>query len=408
MDLSFNQTSMDLRERFFSLLDSLSALRALSQIKFEGITEEMLLQQALGELIRYQNMDSCSLFVPDQERLRCVAGISMSESHDAVVGLQESQSHRDSMSFAVGEGIVGIAFASGQLQYCRNCAQSQEFLANPLGGTEQPGSLICAPVKLGDQVLAVLNASHPLPEYFEPWQQHTLSLFCSSLGQILHSYRMLHGLEFAVEQRTRELRKALREAEALQKRYEQLSTIDELTNLNNRRYFFSQAEGMLARARRHGQLCSLMLLDVDFFKQINDEWGHVLGDKVLCGIADVIRQEARGGDLVARVGGEEFVIMLPETGIEGADLMAQRVQERLARLDFGPQIGNLKLTASFGISGYTPERDRQAPIHVLVDQLYAQADSAMYEGKNQGRNTRRVFSEPSDAIESADSQLGTY
>jgi GGDEF domain-containing protein len=69
------------------------------------------------------------------------------------------------------------------------------------------------------------------------------------------------------------------------------------------------------------------------------------------------------------------------------------VQERLARLEFGPKIGNLKLSASFGISGYAPDLDQQAPIHVLVDQLYAQADSAMYEAKNRGRNTRRVFSE---------------
>jgi diguanylate cyclase (GGDEF)-like protein len=393
VDLSFNQTSMDLRERFFSLLDSLSALRALSQINLEGVAEKVLLQKALGELIRYQNMDSCSIFVPDQERLRCVAGISMTESHETITGLYEPQTKHASMSFAPGEGIVGVAFETGQLQYCRNCAQSKEFMANPLGNDEHPGSLISAPIKMGDRVLAVLNASHPLPEFFEPWQQHTLSLFCSCLGQILYNHRLMHDLEFAVEQRTQELRTALQQAEALQKRYEQLSSIDELTGLNNRRYFFTQAEGMLARARRHRQICSLMLLDVDFFKQINDQWGHVIGDKVLCAIADVIRQEARGGDVVARVGGEEFVIMLPETGIEGADLMAQRVQERLARLEFGPKIGNLKLSASFGISGYAPDLDQQAPIHVLVDQLYAQADSAMYEAKNRGRNTRRVFSE---------------
>jgi diguanylate cyclase (GGDEF)-like protein len=393
VDLSFNQTSMDLRERFFSLLDSLSALRALSQINLEGISEEALLQKALGELIRYQNVDNCSVYVPDEKRLRCVAGISMAESHETVVGLNELKSRRVSMIFEAGEGIAGMAYETGQLQYCRNCAQSQEFLPNPNSGAEQPGSLISVPIKTGDRVLAVLNASHPLPEYFEPWQQHTLSLFCSSLGQILHNHRMLHDLEFVVEQRTQELRKALHEAEALQKRYEQLSTIDELTGLNNRRYFFSEAEGLLARARRHEQICSLLLLDVDFFKQINDEWGHVVGDKVLCAIADVIRQEARGGDLVARVGGEEFVIMLPESGMDGADLMARRVQERLARLDFGAQIGNLKLTASIGISGYFPERDQQVALHALVDQLYAQADSAMYDAKHQGRNTRRIFSE---------------
>jgi diguanylate cyclase (GGDEF)-like protein len=397
VDLSFNQTSMDLRERFFSLLDSLSALRALSQINLEGISEETLLQTALGELIRYQNIDSCSVFVPDSEdeKLRCVAGISMAESHETVAGLNELKSERMSMIFKAGEGIAGRAYETGQLQYCRNCAQNQEYLQNPHSGAEQPGSVISTPIKMGDRVLAVLNASHPLPEYFEPWQQHTLSLFCSSLGQILHNHRMLHNLEFVVEQRTQELRKALHEAEALRKRYEQLSTIDELTGLNNRRYFFSEAEGMLARARRHRQLCSVMLLDVDYFKLINDEWGHVVGDKVLCAIADVIRQEARGGDLVARVGGEEFVIMLPESSIEGAELMARRVQERLARLEFGAQIGNLKLTASIGISGYFPDQDAQDPLHVMADQLYAQADSAMYDAKRQGRNTRRIYSEMS-------------
>ncbi len=393
VDLSFNQTSMDLRERFFSLLDSLSALRALSQINLDDVSEEGLIKKALGELIRYQNVENCSIFVPDQGHLICVAGTNMTESHETITGIYELQSRQVSMTFAPGEGIAGMAYATGQMQYCRNCAQSQEFVANPRSGAEQPGSLISAPIKMGDRVLAVLNASHPLPEYFEPWQQHTLSLFCSSLGQILHNHRMLHDLELVVQQRTQELRKALQEAEALQKRYEQLSTIDELTGLNNRRYFFAEAEGMMARAIRHHQLCSLMLLDVDYFKQINDKWGHVMGDKVLCAIADVIRQEARGGDLVARVGGEEFVIMLSESGIDGADLMAQRVQERLARLEFGPQVGNLKLTASIGISGYNPESDRQDPIHVLVDQLYAQADSAMYDAKRQGRNTRRVFTE---------------
>jgi diguanylate cyclase (GGDEF)-like protein len=384
---------MDLRERFFSLLDSLSALRALSQINLEGISEEVLLRKALGELIRYQSVDNCSVFVAEQGKLRCVAGISMSESHEIIAGLQEQQSPHASMTFTSGEGIAGVAFESGQLQYCRNCEQSSEYLVNPNNVAEQPGSLISAPIKMGDKVLAVLNASHPLPEYFEPWQQHTLSLFCSSLGQILNNHRMLHGLEVVVEQRTQELREALHEAEALKKRYEQLSTIDELTGLKNRRYFFSEAEGMLARARRHRQLCSLMLLDVDYFKLINDEWGHVVGDKVLCAIADVMRQEARGGDLVARVGGEEFVIMLSESGFEGADLMAQRVQERLARLEFGSRIGNLKLTVSIGISGYFPDRDPQAPIHTVVDQLYAQADGAMYEGKREGRNTRRIYSE---------------
>jgi diguanylate cyclase (GGDEF)-like protein len=384
---------MDLRERFFSLLDSLSALRALSQINLEGITEDELIARALDELIRYQNIESCSVFRLENDKLVCVAGTCMTESHDTIVGHRPTDSKRPSMTFAEGEGIAGIAFETGQLQYCRDCAQSRDFLANPRVGADQPGSLISAPIKMGSQVLAVLNAAHPLPEYFEPWQQHTLSLFCSCLGQILHNHRMLHRLEYEVEQRTRQLSDALHEAETLQKRYEQLSTVDELTGLHNRRYFFAEAESMLARCQRHGRVCSLMLLDVDYFKQINDQWGHSVGDKVLCAIGDVIRQEARGGDLVARVGGEEFVVMLPESGVEGAGLMAQRIQERFAQLDFASGIGNLNLTASIGITSYTPDQDsHQFPANELVDQLYSQADGAMYEGKRQGRNTRKIFS----------------
>ncbi|MCU7845504.1 MAG: sensor domain-containing diguanylate cyclase [Candidatus Thiodiazotropha sp. (ex Monitilora ramsayi)] len=384
---------MDLRERFFSLLDSLSALRALSQINLEGISEDELLSRALNELIRYQNVDSCSIYRVEDGVLNCVTGTCMTESHSVITGQVVAEGVKPSISFAPGEGIAGMALQTGQLQYCRDCAQSPDFISNPRPGADQPGSLVSSPIKMGDQVLAVLNAAHPLPEYFEPWQQHTLSLFCSSLGQMLHNHRMLHDLEFAVDQRTKELRTALHEAESLQKRYLQLSTVDELTGLNNRRYFFSEAESMLARAQRHQQVCSLMLLDVDYFKLINDQWGHLLGDKVLCAIADVIQQEARGGDLVARVGGEEFVVMLPETGLDGADLMAQRVQERLARLEFGRNVGNLGLTVSIGMTVYDHEADDQKPVNVLVDQLYSQADRAMYEGKRQGRNSRQLFTE---------------
>jgi len=382
---------MDLRERFFNLLDSLSALRALSQINLEGISEEALIARALGELIRYQNVEHCSVFCLQEGRLRCVAGTSMSESHDTLVGGGVIRTRQAAMEFTLGEGIAGVAYATGQLQYCRDCSQNKDFILNPANGAEQPGSLVSAPIKMGNQVLAVLNASHPLPEYFEPWQQHTLSLFCSCLGQILHNHRMLNDLEAAVEQRTRELRAALHEAETLQKRYEQLSSIDELTGLNNRRYFFAEAESMLSRAQRHRHACSLMLLDIDYFKQINDRWGHVLGDKVLCAIADVLRQEARGGDLVARVGGEEFVVMLPESGIEGASLMAQRIQERFAQFEFGKGVGNLHVTASIGITAYRPEQEQTLSGSELADLLYSQADSAMYEGKREGRNIRKIF-----------------
>jgi len=393
MDLSFNHTSMDLRERFFSLLDSLSALRALTQLELDGLTEEQVIEKALGELVRYQNLENCSIFRLEGSELRCVVGTSINESHGMVAGLEtDSKTRRNFMRFAPGEGIMGIALQTGQLQYCRDCAQNASFKPNPSPGGDLPGSLICVPIKMANDVLGVLNASHPLPEYFEPWQQHTLSLFCSSLGQMLHNHRMLHDLEYLVDQRTHELRTALQEAEGLKQKYEQLSSVDELTGLPNRRYFFDQAEALVSRAKRYELPCSLMLMDVDFFKRVNDNWGHTTGDRVLCMIADVLKDEIRSGDIVARLGGEEFVVLLPNTGVEGTELIAQRIQERLLRIELKEEAAtNLEITACIGITRLTPEGHEERSESELVDQLYTEADRAMYQCKREGRNRRKVF-----------------
>ena len=391
MDLSFNQTSMDLRERFFNLLDSLSALRALSQINLERVTETELLAKALDELVRYQNIDHCSVFRMESGVLRCVSGRSMAESHAEITGTPSARTAADSMSFKSGEGIVGIAYATGQLQYCRDCSQSREFKTHDSNVSDMPGSLISAPIKMGDKVLGVLNASHPMAEYFEPWQQHTLSLFSSCLGQILYNHRMLHELEILVDQRTEDLGRALEEANRLRKRYEQLSMVDELTGLHNRRFFFNEAEAHLSRAIRSKQPCSLMLVDVDHFKRVNDQWGHQVGDQVLAAISRLLLDEARGGDLVARVGGEEFVILLPEAGIEGADLMAQRIQERLTTLNMGNSHPGIKLTVSIGMTELVKDPDPNLSPSQLVDQLYSQADQAMYDCKRDGRNRRMRY-----------------
>jgi diguanylate cyclase (GGDEF)-like protein len=391
MDLSFNQTSMDLRERFFSLLDSLSALRALSRISLEGISEQELVAKALDELVHYQNVENCSVFCFEEDRLICVAGTNLDEIHEVISGYEGLIENRETMVFRPGEGIAGMAFSSGQLQYCRDCSQSDDFLINTLSGGELPGSLISAPIMMGKQVLGVLNASHPLPEYFEPWQQHTLSLFCSCLGQIMYNHRLLNDLESEVDQRTRELQDALNEAEANRKRYEQLLTIDELTGLHNRRYFFNEAEALLSRAIHHKQRCSLLLIDMDYFKRINDQWGQSIGDEVLIAVAAVLREEVHGGDILARVGGEEFVVMLAETGIEGADLMAQRIQERLAQLDTGRDLTGLSLTACIGMTELSADCNYDLTPGELLDELYSKADRAMYDCKREGYNSRRRF-----------------
>ncbi|USF88167.1 sensor domain-containing diguanylate cyclase [Candidatus Endoriftia persephone] len=387
MDFSFSQVSMDLRERFFNLLDSLSALRALSRIDMARLTEEELVEQALEQLVRYQNLESCSVFFLEQGELRCVAGTSMSEIHTRRAGIQMHVSRGSSqMHFGLGEGIIGIAAQTGDLQYCNDCQQSPAYKPFPDEEVGRPGSLVCVPIKMGDRTLGVLNASHPMNDYFEPWQQHTISLFCSMLGQMLHNHRLLHDLEYVVDQRTVELRAALREAEQLRQRYERLAAIDGLTGLHNRRFFFDEAGRMLAQVLRHDFACSLLLLDVDYFKRVNEEWGFAVGDRLLCRIAEILKAEARGGDLVARIGGEEFVVLMPDSQLEGAHLLAQRIQERFALIDLGVEIGRPNLSLSVGVSMLDRQKSRLRSPAELVEQLYTEANQALYQCKSEGCN----------------------
>jgi diguanylate cyclase (GGDEF)-like protein len=130
---------------------------------------------------------------------------------------------------------------------------------------------------------------------------------------------------------------------------------------------------------------------MDYFKRINDQWGQSIGDEVLIAVAAVLREEVHGGDILARVGGEEFVVMLAETGIEGADLMAQRIQERLAQLDTGRDLTGLSLTACIGMTELSADCNYDLTPGELLDELYSKADRAMYDCKREGYNSRRRF-----------------
>ena len=145
---------------------------------------------------------------------------------------------------------------------------------------------------------------------------------------------------------------------------------------------------MLSRALRYELPISLLLMDVDFFKRINDRWGHAVGDRVLRMISGVLRETIRTGDLIARLGGEEFVLLLPNTGPVGADLLAKRIQERIGLLDLGGEMQDFALTVSIGMTSL--ESGLKDDIAGALYLLYKQADTAMYLCKRQGRN-RRLF-----------------
>lgn len=161
-----------------------------------------------------------------------------------------------------------------------------------------------------------------------------------------------------------------------------LSVVDVLTNAYNRRYFTQKLEEEIERARRTDGKFSLVMLDIDRFKRINDNFGHNAGDLVLKSMTEMIKNRIRKIDTLARWGGEEFVILLPDTTVNNAARLAEELRESLSQMDI-PGVG--RVTASFGVAGYCPGDN--------VDSLVNKADNMMYEAKAAGRNCVRYMNE---------------
>lgn len=162
-------------------------------------------------------------------------------------------------------------------------------------------------------------------------------------------------------------------------RAERLAQMDPLTGLNNRRAFYDKTGALWSHAIRHGHPTSVMLLDIDLFKQVNDAYGHAHGDEVLKATAAILRQSIRLGDVLARWGGEEFIVFLPETDREEATKLAERLRAAIAGMRVPNEAGASAVTASFGIA------QRMLP-QLTLDALIACADDCLYQSKQQGRN----------------------
>jgi diguanylate cyclase (GGDEF)-like protein len=160
--------------------------------------------------------------------------------------------------------------------------------------------------------------------------------------------------------------------------------IDDLTRLYNVRYLYQTLEGEIRRARRYGSAVSVVFMDLDGFKLVNDAYGHRAGSATLTEVAQVISRSVRDSDFVARYGGDEFVLMLPETPAKRALQMAERVRLRIANNRFKGGVGaDIYLTASFGVASF-PEHATQA------EKLIELADAAMYEAKQRDKNNVKL------------------
>lgn len=191
--------------------------------------------------------------------------------------------------------------------------------------------------------------------------------------------------------------KLLYELEASRQQIRQLAITDELTESYNRRHFMELAEVEFLRARRHEMPMAVILIDADHFKRVNDTHGHQCGDILLREIALTCQGTLRGTDVIARFGGEELIVLLPQTDLAGALTMAERIRQRVAKLAIQWREQKVEATISLGVAALrtgTP----------TLDALIHEADVALYDAKRSGRN--RVCSWNADGLVLVGAQAG--
>ncbi|WIO74591.1 sensor domain-containing diguanylate cyclase [Porticoccaceae bacterium LTM1] len=183
-----------------------------------------------------------------------------------------------------------------------------------------------------------------------------------------------------------ELKQAEQKLLASHQKQERLAKIDELTQLKNRRAFLEQGQKMLDQAQRFGRPLSLIILDVDYFKSVNDKHGHAGGDQVLSRVARLLNNQTRDVDLVGRIGGEEFAIVLAETAGNNACMLAERLRCLLEQTSTTFGEFEIAVSASFGVACLVGEDS--------LESLMRRADEGLYKAKGEGRNRVHFIQAP--------------
>jgi diguanylate cyclase (GGDEF)-like protein len=216
-------------------------------------------------------------------------------------------------------------------------------------------------------------------------QKETLDLK-DELNTTLENSRI--ELEERVEQRTQELSELnLKLSEEITERkhaedeLKHLAAVDFLTGLFNRRHFFEIASREFVKSTRYDRPLSVIIFDIDLFKDVNDTYGHLVGDQVLVHLGHLVRGMTRESDIAARYGGEEFVILLPETDCNKARIFAERLRQSIQDSPVPNNSIFIHITVSVGVSGKDDEKHAK-----LFDELISQADQSLYKAKSLGRN----------------------
>jgi len=279
-------------------------------------------------------------------------------------GFSEEE-HIHDVTFRTGEGLTGIAMEKGDAIYVKDTTKEENFL-HYRGEKIVEGSFLSIPLIFKKTVLGAINFHRPSIDSFSEEEIRLLNLVANQIALAIENAK-------------------------LYTKARELSVKDELTGLYNRRHFQTVLQIEWKRAVRFHRSLSMLMIDVDHFKKYNDTFGHLHGDKVLKEMAILLKRNTREIDTVARFGGEEFIILLPDTDKKGTVSVGEKLRKLVESHRFLDSYSEAitPITISAGISSY-PDDVRE------IDDLIDHADIALYDAKDSGRN--RVICYPQLAL----------
>lgn len=260
-------------------------------------------------------------------------------------------------------GLLGFIIRTGVSLRMTGCDPEMErwFGAEPFGVGEQPtGSLLAVALNVGGQAIGALSIQAEASDAYTSDDLDVLETLAATAAIAIQNARLFNQVQ-------------------------ELATLDALTGVANRRHFFDLARREVERAERYHHPLSLLMIDVDHFKQFNDTYGHVAGDQALRAIAARLRDNLRENDSIGRFGGEEFLVLLPETGSEQALQVAERLRGAIGARPITTDEGEVGVTVSIGVASCAGARQP-----LSVEQLLKRADDALYVAKRRGRNQIQV------------------
>ena len=224
------------------------------------------------------------------------------------------------------------------------------------------------------------------------WEAVSISPITDTNGAITHFV--------AVSEDITSRKEAEEKIKRLNAGLEQLAMTDYLTSLYNRRYFMQRGAEEFKRAKRHSQALTLLMMDLDEFKKVNDTYGHEAGDMALQQAAAALKFSLRETDILGRIGGEEFAVLLPNTSLEDALQLAERVRQAIAIASFETvgEVFTINFTISIGVASFADEMSS-------IDDLLRNADAALYDAKNNGRNCVMKYKKLTDGVHGLSSGL---